>query len=213
MSGGYLSAADLSTVPRIEDDYFWLRPEDYDAWRRSAVALAVEQAIGTEHRARVAALIDQCPDPEIDPLFYRVSLWPELKALVPGIQSITEQAAAGVVGRTIRVQALTSAEWHQAQRAAGEDGLMEWYVIALGMHTPDLGGRADLADAAATVQQWPQTNVRLIARKIQTLTIHPGDQRKQNASDAFKQFFSEENSAGGGADTRSTSFPSPKKPA
>lgn len=195
-TGEYMSSEVINNVPMLEHDYFYLRPEDYDRWRAYARQLAVDTPIKREDATRVAQLIDTYPDPELDLIQGRTNL-DELKGYIPKIESLTEMAEAHKldIGGYIRVRALTSAQYNRALFLSGEGDNNNWYIIGIGMvHPPVLEGTDDAAikDAALKVSTWPLVNVRLIGNKIQRLTLHPGDQRKRNESDAFTDFFGQD---------------------
>lgn len=192
----YASADALMSIPRLEADFFFLETEDFTKWRAYARGLAVESNVDKAHRKRVAFLIDQYPDPEIDIIQGYTNL-EELKGFVPSIRSVSELAADHQIGRPIRVQALTSAEYTRAIRAAGNNDadsllLSDWFIIAFGMNTPRILTANDndtLLEVAKRIGEWNPTNVRLISRKIVKMTVHPGSADKKNESDSYRDFF------------------------
>lgn len=191
-TNGYLSLDDLRSIPRLEAPFYWLRPDDYAAWRQYAYDAAVAATVPQDKRRRVATLIAECPDPRTDGPMGELR-FEELRTLVPGLQSLTERASEGLIGKPIRLRALTSAEWYQAQRMAQQhpDHNVQWYVTALGMHTPSLGADEDIDSAIAIVQEWPQTNVHLISDQITKLTFHPraDETERDSYKDSYQAFF------------------------
>lgn len=191
--GEYMDVNNLN-VPRLEHDYYFLRPEDYGIWRSYARQMAVDIPVKREDARTVASLIDQYPDPELDMITGRQNL-DDLRKYLPNVKTLTAMAEEHEhgIGGYIRVQALTSAEYSRAYRLASEKYNADWFVIAFGMHTPrlltDSSDEGITAVAVEQVGNWSPVNVRLVARKISRMTVHPGDTSKRNESDAFRDFF------------------------
>lgn len=189
----YISA-DALQVPRLEQDFYYLRPEDFAAWRTYARELAVSSGAKRENAKRIAYLIDQFPDPELD-LISGLTTLNELKSFVPEIKTLTEMADTGQLGGAIRIQALTSYEYSRAFRLS-ENSNSDWFIIAFGMNNPRYLNNPDddeeVKAAAKSISNWNPTNIRLISRRINRITIHPGNQDKANESDAFRDFFEQD---------------------
>lgn len=183
---GYLSLDDVKNVPRLEEDFPWLTVADFQHWRTYAREQAVKANVPKDQRAEVATSIDQVTDGGVlaDRALTR------LKEKLTGLLSPLELAEAGEIGRTVRIQALTSEEWQQVKAAdKTETQNSDWIVVAYGLHTPSLRADEDLGTAVEIVQQWPQYYVSVLAVRIVALTLNPASAKKSVAADSFASFF------------------------